>query len=213
VPGDDATLAAAIQDGMNGDDIAILENANLVGRAVHFHRPPPRTVRHAVEIAVNRDHAIAGDASLEPQDGLERSRWQRLERRALFSEMLGDNPPGRGMDAHIGNLVEPLAELRIEIIEIVKAPAEEEVFADVAERALDLALCLGPIRLAGLRQVAVMAGKLEQRAIVDDVAGLGILTIKDRPHAVIEDLLRHAPERLERGGAPGFKQPTSHLSQ
>jgi hypothetical protein len=34
--------------------------------------------------------------------------------------------------ARIGDLIEPLAELRVEIVEIAKAPAEEEVLADVA---------------------------------------------------------------------------------
>ena len=104
------------------------------------------------------------------------------------------------MDAHIGDLIEPLAELRVEIVEVAKAPAEEEVLADVAEWTLDLALRLGPIRLAGLRQVAVVAGEREQRAIVDDVAGLGVLTMEHRSHAIVENLLRHAPERLECGG-------------
>ena len=85
----DATLTAAIQDGMNGDDGTVLENANLVGGAVYFHCPPTCAVRHAVEIAVDRDHAIARDASLEPQHGLEHARCQRLERRALLGEMLG----------------------------------------------------------------------------------------------------------------------------
>ena len=45
-----------------------------------------------------------------------------------------------------------------------------------------------------------MTGEREQRAIVDDVADLGILTIEHRSHAVIEDLLRHAAQRLERRG-------------
>ena len=74
---------------------------------------------------------------------------QRLQRRALLGEMLADNAAGRGIDAHIGNLVEPLAELHVEIVEIAKAAPEEEVLADVAERTLDLALRLGPIRQFG----------------------------------------------------------------
>jgi hypothetical protein len=43
-----------------------------------------------------------------------------------------------------------------------------EVFADVAERPLDLAFGLRPIGTAGLRQIAVMLGKLAQRPVVDD---------------------------------------------
>ncbi len=161
---DDAALTAAIQHRMNGDDGAILKNADLVGSAVHFDHSPTRAVRHAVEIAVDGDHAVARNASLEPQHGLERARCQRLKRRTLLGEVFGDNPLRRGMDARIGDLIEPLAELRVEIIEAAKAPAKEEVLADVAERALDLALGLGPIRLARLRQVAVVAGEGEQRA-------------------------------------------------
>ena len=103
-------------------------------------------------------------------------------------------------DAHIGDLIEPLPELGVEIVEIAEAAAEEEVLADVAERPLDLALRLGPVRPAGLRQIAVVAGELEQGAVVDDVAGLGILAAEHGPHAVVEDLLRHAAERLEGGG-------------
>jgi hypothetical protein len=94
VTSDDATLTAAIQDGMNGDDGAVLENANPVGGAVHFDRSPTRAVRHALEIAVDRDHAVTGDASLKAQHGLERPRRQRMKRRALLGEVLGDNAPG-----------------------------------------------------------------------------------------------------------------------
>ena len=45
-----------------------------------------------------------------------------------------------------------------------------------------------------------MAGKLEQRAIVDDVAGLGILAAEHGAHAIVEDVFRHAAQSLERGG-------------
>ena len=88
--------------------LAVLEDAHLVGRAVHLDDAPARAVGHAVEIAVDRDHAVAGDAPLEPQHRLERPGGQRLELRALLGEMLGDDAPGGGMDAHIGDLVEPL---------------------------------------------------------------------------------------------------------
>jgi hypothetical protein len=59
--------------------------------------------------------------------------------------MLGHDSPGRGMDAHIGDLIEPMTKLCVEIVEVTEAAAEEEVFTDVTERALDLALCLGPV--------------------------------------------------------------------
>ena len=100
---------------------------------------------------------------LEAQHRLEWSGRQLLKHGSLFGEMLGDDAPGRGMHPYIGNLVEPLPQLLIEIIKVAEATAEEEVLADVAIRPLDLPLGLHPIRLACLRQVAVVTGKLEQR--------------------------------------------------
>ena len=62
VPGEDASLAAAIEDGMHGDNAPFLENAHLIGLAVHFDGTPLSGVRDAVEIAADRDHAVAADA-------------------------------------------------------------------------------------------------------------------------------------------------------
>ncbi len=45
-----------------------------------------------------------------------------------------------------------------------------------------------------------MAGELDQGAVVDDVAGVGVLAHEHRAHAVVEHLGRHAAQRLERGG-------------
>ena len=45
-----------------------------------------------------------------------------------------------------------------------------------------------------------MAGELEQRPIVDDVAGLRILAAEHGAHAVVEDVFRHTAQCLERGG-------------
>jgi hypothetical protein len=114
--------------------------------------------------------------------------------------MLGHHPPGRGMHAHVGDVIEPFAELRIEIVEIAEGAAEEEVFTDVAKRALDLAFCLGPIRPTRLREIAVVAGEFQQGLVEDDVAGSSIVAAEDGSHAVIEDLFRHAAKRLESSG-------------
>lgn len=146
----DAALAMAIDHGMDGDDCALLKDPDFVGRAVYFDRAATGRVGHAVEIAVNRDHAVLGDAALQAQHRLERSGGQRLEAGALLGEVVTDDAMGGGVHPGIGDLVEPLAELSIEIIAVAEAAAEEEVLADIAERPLDLALGLGTIRLAGL---------------------------------------------------------------
>lgn len=44
-----------------------------------------------------------------------------------------------------------------------------------------------------------MTGEVEQRAIVDDVTGLGVVADHRGLHAVVENLLWHAAERFEGG--------------
>jgi hypothetical protein len=195
--GDDAALATAVQDGMGGDDATLLEDANLVGHAVHFDRATAHGVRHAVEIAVHGHHAVTGDAPLQPQHRLEGSGRQRLQAGAFLGEVLADHAACGGVNAGIGDLVEPLAELVVEVGQVAKAAAEEEVLADVAKRAFHLAFCFRPIGLTGLGQVAVVAGELDQGAVVDDVAGLWVLAHEHGAHAVVEDLGRHAAQRFE----------------
>ena len=106
--GEDAPLAASILHGMDGNDVTRLENAHLGGGVVHLDDAAARAVWHAVEVAVDRDHAVTGDATLEAQHCLEWSGRKLLKLRTFLGEMLGDDTPGRGMHAHIGNLVEPL---------------------------------------------------------------------------------------------------------
>ena len=93
--------------------------------------------------------------------------------------------------------------MTVEVVAVAEAATEEEVLADVAERPLDLALGLGAIRFAGLWQVTVMAGELDQCAVVDDVAGLGTilgrLAVDHGFHPVVEDLGRCPAQRLEGG--------------
>jgi hypothetical protein len=136
----DAPPATSIQHGMDSDEAVLLEDADLARGAVHLDRTAARAVGHAVEVAVNRDHAIAGDAAFEAQDRLERPARELLKLGALFGKMLGDDAPSRGMHTRIGDLVEPLPQLLVEIIEIAEAAAEKEVLADVAIRPLDLPL-------------------------------------------------------------------------
>ena len=93
MPGDDAALAAALQHRMHRDHPRVLQDAHLVGRGVHLHGAAARGVGHAVEIAVDRDHAVAGDAPLETQHRLERAGRQRLQMRAFLGKVFGDDAP------------------------------------------------------------------------------------------------------------------------
>jgi len=89
-----------------------------------------------------------------------------------------------------------MLQLSIQIVEIAEAAGEKEVLADIAIGSLDLALGLGPVGPAGPRLEAVVAGKIDQRAVVDDAARG--LANDDRLHAVIENLARNAADCRER---------------
>lgn len=67
------------------------------------------------------------------------------------------------MHPRIGDLIEPASQLTIEIIEAAERAGEEKIFADIAERPLDFFPCLGPVRPAGARLEAVVAGQVETR--------------------------------------------------
>jgi len=191
-------LAAAFERRMCGDQLAVFEDADGVGEDMDFEDAPPGGVRHAVEIAADADHAFMRGASFEPRHRLIGHGWQRFERRLLFGEGLVDDALRRGVDARIGDRVEPFAELSIQIVEIAEGAAEEKILADIAERPLDLPLRFRAIGFAGARPEAVMAGEIEQRAIVDDEA-VRVFADDGGLHAVVEDLARNAAERLEGG--------------
>jgi hypothetical protein len=69
---------------------------------------------------------------------------------------------GRGVHPRIGDRIQPMAQLTVEVVKIAEDPAEEEVLADVSERPLDLALGLGPIGPAGTRLEAIMASEIDE---------------------------------------------------
>jgi hypothetical protein len=101
VPSGDAALAAAFHHLMHGDDLARLEDAQLMGQAVCLDDAAESGIVHAVEIAVDRDHAIAGDPPFQSQHCLKRPGREGLQFEALFGEVLGDDLPGGGVSANI----------------------------------------------------------------------------------------------------------------
>ena len=125
MPGRDAALAATVHHWVHRDDLALFEDADLVGRAVHLDRAAPGRVGDAVEIAVDRHHAVLGDPALQPQHCLEWPGGQRFQPGPLLGEVLADDPARGGVSADVGDLVEPLAELRVEVGAVAEAAAEE----------------------------------------------------------------------------------------
>jgi hypothetical protein len=62
---------AAVPAAWDGDQLVILENADLVGQGMHLDDAPARAVGDGVEIAADRDHTFAGDAAVEGEDDIE----------------------------------------------------------------------------------------------------------------------------------------------
>jgi hypothetical protein len=89
---------------------------------------PAGRVRDAVEIAANTNHTFLRGAPFESEHRLIGHERQRLERRFLFGEGLGDDALGRGVDAGIGYCVEPNPKLAVQVIEIAESSAEEKIF-------------------------------------------------------------------------------------
>jgi hypothetical protein len=70
-------------------------------------------------------------------------RGERLQQQALIAiEALARPLAGCPMDPHVGDVVEPLPSLLIEIGVIEKPPAVDEIVAQIAHRTLDFAFGL-----------------------------------------------------------------------
>jgi len=101
-----------------------------------------------------------------------------------------------GVLPRVGDRVEPLPELHIQIVEVAERAAQEEVFANIAERALYLSLYLCPVWRTSLRQKSVMRRQVEQLAIVSDALIVDFGQHR-RLHAIVEDLRRYSAERFK----------------
>jgi hypothetical protein len=64
----EASLVAALEHLVSSDDLAVLEDEDLLGQALDLHRAPAGAVGHGVEVATDADHAVAGDPPLQLQD-------------------------------------------------------------------------------------------------------------------------------------------------
>ena len=123
--------------------------------------------------------------------------------------MLGDDALGGGVPAAVGELIQPLGELDVQVIEIAEAAGQEEVLAHIAEGPFDFALGLGAVRLAGLRQETVVAGQGEELGIVGDALGrlIGVFDLAQHGHAVGDKAL--GPDAVAEIGGDGV----GHLRQ
>ncbi len=88
--GVDASLPA-LEDRMDGDQRAVLEDADLVRERMDFDHPAAGRVGNTVGIAADADHAFAGDAALQLQNRAESGERKRSQMRPFFGESLIDD--------------------------------------------------------------------------------------------------------------------------
>ena len=113
-------LIAAFERNMGGDERAVLEDAYLVGEYVNIKDTATCGVGDAIEIAADAHHALMGEPSFELQHRAIGSKWQWLERRLFFGEGLIDDPLRGGVHTMVGDRVEPVTELDIEVVKIAE---------------------------------------------------------------------------------------------
>src|ERR1700761_2974746 len=123
---------------MLGNDIAQVDDADQVWQLLDLD-DTTGAVGYAVVVAPDGDEAVVADAAFQLEDGIEAMLGQCLQLGLFGGECLGDDALRRAMGADVGDGVEPIGQLSIEIVKIAEAASEEEVLADVAERPLNLA--------------------------------------------------------------------------
>jgi hypothetical protein len=109
-----------------------VEDLHTHGIDVHGHRGALGVVRHRVVRAVNRDQAVLlHRAGLAPR-GRIRDGGQRDEARLFLGVRRIDPAPGRAVGADVGDGVEPLAELRAQIVPGPERACAQEVLLEGA---------------------------------------------------------------------------------
>lgn len=151
-------LPPPLQDGVGCHKPPLIEEMDRVRKLMHLD-DTPAPVGNAVVVAANRDEAVMADAALELEEGVERDCGQRLELGLLGREGLRHDALGSAMQPDVGNGVEPLGQLSVQVIEVAEGAGEEEVLPDVGEGPLDLSLRLGAVGPAGSGQEAVVLAK------------------------------------------------------
>ena len=146
------------------------------------------------------DGARAGRARRRGASGSDerriRTRRERVQEQALVAiESVARPLARRRVHPHIGDVVEPLPALLIEIGVIEKRPAVDEIVAQVADRTLDFALGLRAVGATRARREAPVMREAEKLEIAHERAALQPQVARDhRLHLIEEQLLRDATE-------------------
>ena len=116
------------------------------------------------------------------------------------------------LPAQVDRALQPARGLRVEIVVVGDAASVEEALADVADRALDLALRLRPVRPAGAGHEPPVPGEAQELRVQHQAAaGRAIVGEHDGAHLVEQQLLANDPRRgtLTRRQHPCCRRRTS----
>ena len=122
----DAVLLSTFENGMLGDDVAEIKDTDQIGKLLDLD-DSAGAVRHTVIVAADCDEAIVADAPFQLEHGVEAMLGQRLQFGLLGRESLGNDPLSGAVDADVGDSIEPVDELSVEVLEVAEAAAEKEV--------------------------------------------------------------------------------------
>jgi len=130
---------------------------DLVCQAVNLDHTSVGGIGDRVVIPRNAHHPVMADPPLKLQNRPERDQRQAAQCRTFFGEGFVDDPSGRCVDTHIGDITKPAGQLRVQVVNIAEYASQKEVLTDITERSFDLAFGLWPIRPTSLGQKAIMA--------------------------------------------------------
>ena len=103
------------------------------------------------------------------------------------------------MHPHVGDVVEPLPSLLIEIGVVDERPSVDEIVPQIADRTLDFALGLRAVGATRARREAPVMRKAEKLEIAHERAALQPQVARDhRLHLIEEQLLRDPAEVAKR---------------
>ena len=98
-----AADAAAGQRPVAGNCDAVLRDADFASHDLDFDDAAPGAVGNGIEVAVEGDHAVIGDAPLQRQQAAEGSLRQGLQGGLFLSEVFRDDAARGTVDADVGD--------------------------------------------------------------------------------------------------------------
>ena len=161
-----------------------------------LHRAADQRARHGVAVAVDGHEPIVGHDAVA-HHGLQEGRLagRGRQQRGFLGEAV-DGPLVRGaMNAHVGHPGLPIRQLGVEVLQVAVSAARREVAFEVLHAGFDLALGLGPVRLAQPGREAPVPGEGLEGRVQPRLAA--VATDHDGAHAVVQDGLATPAEVRE----------------